>query len=89
MQDYLKDREMKTVIRDAASNLRNVTSGVLQGSVLASIMFQIYVNGMQCGVTGYTSLIADDAKLMKAVKSIDDCRELQGDIDKVYERSKR
>ena len=28
MQDYLKDRELKTVIRDVASNWRNVTSGV-------------------------------------------------------------
>ena len=39
MQDYLKDREMITVIREATSSWRNVTSGVLQGSVLAPIMF--------------------------------------------------
>ena len=31
----------------------------------------------------------DDAKLMKVVKNIDDCRELQEDIDKIYEWSKR
>ena len=64
MQDYLKDREMRTVIREETSSWRNVTSGVPQGSVLAPIMFQIYVNDMQCGVTSYMNMFADDAKLM-------------------------
>ena len=39
----LKDREMRTVIRDNYSSWSDVTSGVPQGSVLASIMFQIYI----------------------------------------------
>ena len=41
MQDYLKDREMRTVIREETSRWRNVTRGVPQGSVLAPIIFQI------------------------------------------------
>ena len=41
MLDYLKDREMRTVIREATSSWRKVTSRVPQGSVLAPIMFQI------------------------------------------------
>ena len=48
-------------------------------------MLQIHVNDMQCGVTSYMNLFADDAKLIKVVKSLDDCLELQGDIDKIYE----
>ena len=44
MQDYLKHGEMRTAIKDIASSWRNVISGVLQGSVLAPIVFQIYVN---------------------------------------------
>ena len=73
MQDYLKDREMRTVIREATSSWRNVISGELLGSVLATIMFQIYVKYMQCGVTSYMNLFADDAKLMRIVKNTDDC----------------
>ena len=58
---------MRTVIREATLSWRNVTSGVPQGSVLAPIMFQIYVNDMQCGVTSYMNLFADNAKLMRVV----------------------
>ena len=90
MQNYLKDRELRIVIKEATSSWRKVPSGVLQGSVLAPIMFQIYVNDMGCGVTSYMNLLADDAKLMRVVKNNDDCRELQGDnIDKIDEWSKR
>ena len=80
---------MRTVIRDIASSWRNVISGVPQGSVLAPIMFQVYVNDMQCGVTSYMNLFADDDKLMGVVKNTDDCQELQGEIDKIDEWSKR
>ena len=66
MQDYLKDREMRIVIRKETSSWRNVTSEVPQGSVLAPIMFQIYENDMQCGVTSYMNMFADDAKLMSS-----------------------
>ena len=40
---------------------------------------QVYVNDMQCGVTSYMNLFADDAKLMRVINSAEDCRELQSD----------
>ena len=89
MTDYLKDREMRTVIRDTNSEWSVVTSGVPQGSVLAPIMFQIYVNDMQEGLSSYINLFADDAKLMRVVKSKEDCKELQTDVDKIHEWSLR
>ena len=52
-------------------------------------MFQTYVNDMQCGVISYVNLFADNAKLMKVVKNLDDCWELERDIDKIYEWSNR
>ncbi len=46
LRDYLQGKEMRTVIGDTNSGWRRVTSRVLQESVLAPIMFQIYVNDM-------------------------------------------
>ena len=89
MRDYLKDREMRTVIKDNYSSWSKVTSGVPQGSVLAPIMFQIYINDMQEGLTSYINLFADDAKLLRVIRNQNDCMELQRDIDKIYEWSKR
>ena len=89
MEDYLKAREMRTVIRDTYSNWKRVTSGVPQGSVIAPIMFQIYVNDMQMGVTSYINLFADDAKLFRVIESQNDCQQLQSDINRIYEWSLR
>ena len=50
-----------------------------RGSVLAPIMFQVYVNDMQCGVTIYMNPFVDDANLMRVIKNAEDCRELQSD----------
>ena len=65
MEDYLKGREMRTVIKEEKSEWREVKSGVPQGSVLAPIMFLAYVNDMTEGVSSYISLFADDAKEKK------------------------
>ena len=89
MKDYLQDRQMKTVIKDVSSSWCKVISGVPQGSVLAPIMFQVYINDMNEGLSSYINLFADDAKLLKVIKNLEDCMELQRDIDKIYEWSQK
>ena len=89
MKDYLHEREMRTIIRDSNSSWCEVTSGVPQGSVLAPIMFQVYINDMAEGLSSYINLFADDAKLLKIIKSQDDCKVLQADIDKIHDWSIR
>ena len=77
MENYLLHREMRTVVKDVKSEWRTVTSGVPQGSVLAPIMFMIYINDMTDEITRYISLFADDTKLMKRINTQEDCKELQ------------
>lgn len=79
---------MKTVIRDEASELRRVTSGVPQGSVLAAVMFLRSINDMVDEVDNYANLFSYDAKLMMRVKNVGGCRQLQEDLDKIYEWSR-
>ncbi len=88
MEDYLSGREMRTVLRNKSSSWLKVTSGVPQGSVLGPVMFGIYVNDLVEGIDSHINLFADDAKLMREVKSVHDCIKLQEDLDKISEWSR-
>ena len=74
IEDYLGGKEMRTVIRNTKSEWRKVTSGIAQGSVLASLMFLIYVNDLSEGLSSYINLFADDAKLLRKVNTQEDCK---------------
>ncbi len=52
-----------------------------QGSVLAPIMFLIFVNDMPQGINSYISLFPDDAKLQKRIQREEDCKVLQKDLN--------
>ena len=87
MKDYLVNREMRTTINDVKSEWRKVISGVPQGTVLAPIMFLIYINDMPEKITSYMSLFADDAKLLRKIADDDDCNKLQEDLNFIHEWS--
>ena len=85
MIDFLQDRQMSTVIRGTASECREVTGGVPQGTVLAPIMFLIYINdlGEDVSNSSYISMFADDAKIQRRIINENSCKELQEDINKI------
>lgn len=60
-----------------------------QGSVLAPIMFAIYLNDMDDGINSYMSFFTDDAKLMRKVSTKEDCESLQQDLNKLLEWSQK
>ena len=64
-------------------------SGVPQGSVLGPILFLVYINDLEEGVTGTILKYADDTKLFRKVKEIVDKQNLQQDIDKLVKWSEK
>ena len=90
MEDFLSNRKMRTVLRGRYSSWLEITSGVPQGSVLAPIMFMIYINDLQEKVdeNSYINMFADDAKIQRIVVKEDCCRKLQDDLDKLHSWSK-
>ncbi len=87
--DFLLRREMRTKIKNNRSSWVEVTSRAPQGSVLAPIMFSIYVNDMGDGVTSYMSKFADDAKIMRKVINEEDCAALGQDLVRINEWSNK
>ena len=83
IEQWLNDRRQRVVVDGEVSSWKPVLSGVPQGSVLGPILFLIYINDLEEGVTGNILKFADDTKLFRKTKGIGDKQKLQDDIDKL------
>jgi ribonucleases P/MRP protein subunit RPP40 len=74
-EDWLKDRKQMVILLGANSDWIRV-----KGSVLGPLLFLIYMNDIDEGVTSGLLKFADDTKIFGVVPSQDDVRKLQGDL---------
>ena len=89
IEQWLTDRRQSVVVDGEVSSWKSVLSGVPQGSVLGPILFVVYFNDLEEGVTGKILKFADDTKLFRKVKEIGDKICLQDYIDKVVKWSEK
>ena len=89
IEQWLTDRKQRVVVDGEVSSWKSVLSGVLQGSVLGPILFLVYINDLEEGVTGSILKFADDTKLFRKTKEIGDKQNLQDDIDKLVKWSEK
>ena len=83
IKEWLRNRKQSVVVNGHKSTWISVTSGVPQGSVLGPILFLIYINDIDNGMSAYISKFADDTKLMIPAISTINCDNLQSDLDKL------
>ena len=83
--EFLSNRKFKVIIDGIESEEEDVLSGVPQGTVMAAILFTIMISDIdedvrQCIVRCF----ADDTRINKRIKSKDDIKRMQEDLNTIY-----
>ena len=63
IHSFLNDRQQRVVLNDQRSNWSETEAGVLQASILGSLLFLLYINDLPEGLTTNAKLFADDTSL--------------------------
>ena len=89
IRNYLKDRKQAVTINSEFSSPLNVQSGVPQGSILGPLLFVLFINDINIVIQKDSNiwLYADDMKLARSIKTMDDHYKLQADINLLIEWS--
>ena len=85
IKSWISDRQQRVVINGCKSKWGKVISGVPQGSVLGPLLFLIYINDLDSGVSSHLSKFADDTKIGRIIRSDEDTMALQADLEIMYE----
>jgi len=84
LQNFLTNRVQHVKINGTISPPVAVESGVPQGTVLGPLLFLCFSADLQNVVQfSRLSIYADDTKLYKGVQNVNDCHELQEDLNRV------
>ncbi len=89
IENWLNNRKQRVVINGSASDWAPVTGSVPQGSVLGAVLFVIYINDIDLGLSNFIAKFADDTKIGHSVISDCDRQSLQEDLRKISAWSDR
>ena len=81
IQEFLFDRVQQVSVNGINSEWANVTSGILQGTVLGLILFVLHINNLLENIILNVYMFADDTKVYKVINSPDNQYRLQDDLD--------
>ena len=84
IKEYLTDRSQCVEVNGKTSAWLPVTSGIPQGSVLGPLLFLIYINDLHVDINSDVYMYADDTKLYRGIKTSEDQRILQKDLDTLF-----
>jgi ribonuclease P/MRP protein subunit RPP40 len=85
LKDWLRGRKQRVVIDGEFSDWREVLSSVIQGSVLGGTLFTIYIDDLDDKIKSLIRKFADDTKMAMRIKTKDDQKAMQDDIDQLHQ----
>lgn len=86
IESYLSDRQQIVKINGVKSNPIEVTSGTGQGYPIGATLFILFLIDLPFVVKDcHIQSFADDTRLWKQLKSLDDCQKLQDDLNRIVE----
>ena len=87
IEDYLKGRKQRVLVRGKLSEWLEVFSRVPQDSVIGPLLFLIFINDLKEGILLKLSIFADDTKIMHIMNTEDEIKELEEDLKKLQKWS--
>uniref|UniRef100_A0A803TH73 Reverse transcriptase domain-containing protein n=1 Tax=Anolis carolinensis TaxID=28377 RepID=A0A803TH73_ANOCA len=81
--NWLSGRTQRVLTNASSSSWKEVTSGVLQGSVLGPVLFNIFINDLDEGLEGTIIKFADDTRLGEIANTPEDRSRIRNDHDRL------
>ncbi len=90
INDYLTNRCQRVFVETSYSDIKHITAGVPQGSVLGPLFFLIYVNDIADNLDSITRLFADDSSISDSSANINSIElKINKDLQSLLDWSKQ
>ena len=84
LSDFVRNRKQRVALNGQSSSWTIVNARVPQGCILCPLLFLIYINDLQDGLSSNAKLFADDTSLFSVVHDINTSAiELNSDLKKI------
>ena len=80
---YLTDRRQRVIVNGKTSAWKPVISGVPEGSILAPLIFSLFINDLPQTLDSECLMYADDVKIFRKISTPSDGRLLQDDLERL------
>lgn len=86
INNFFIGRTQSVVVQRVESRTSEVTSGVIQGSVIGPLLFLIFINDIDVGLNYCkTTSFADDTRMIGAIRTEEDRERVQNDLKLIFE----